>query len=50
MAGQDIRALLQGIRPVPSVPSKSIPNFTSANQNLTESGTNQEFGKYLVIF
>ena len=49
MANLDLKALLQGIKPVPSVPSKSATNFrpsnqdpndfTSANQNPTNFTT-----------
>lgn len=33
MANLDLKALLQGIKPVPSVPSKSATNFGPSNQN-----------------
>lgn len=33
MANLDLKALLQGIKPVPSVPSKSATNFRPSNQN-----------------
>merc|ERR1719367_1282440 len=49
MANLDLKALLQGIKPVPSVPSKSPTNFTTANQNPTESAGYQDYDEYQVI-